>query len=125
MATFCFLGDHMADIETMRSVCLKFKAAAEDVKWENNLVFSVGDKMFCMANLEPPFRFSFKVADEDFEELSTRDGFMPAPYLARAKWITVVNMAHLKRSELEDFLFKSYELVAAKLPKKLKQALNL
>lgn len=115
----------MADVETVRSICLKLKAATEDVKWENNLVFSVGEKMFCMTNLEPPFHLSFKVADEDFEEISAREGFLPAPYLSRAKWVSIQDMSQLKKREAEDFLIKSYKLISSRLPKKLKQALKL
>ena len=31
---------------------------------------------------------SFKVDDDRFLELTDRDGIIPAPYLARVKWVT-------------------------------------
>lgn len=34
------------DIEVMRSICQSFPGVTEDVKWEHDLVFSVGLKMF-------------------------------------------------------------------------------
>ena len=86
----------MADIDGLREYCLSLPAVTEDVKWENNLVFSVGSKMFCMTGLETPLNFSFKVADEDFEELSSREGFKPAPYLVRAKWVLVTEPSRLQ-----------------------------
>ena len=49
----------MAAIDKLRKYCLSLPAVTEDVKWENNLVFSVGGKMFCMAALEQPLHFSF------------------------------------------------------------------
>jgi hypothetical protein len=58
------------DIEIFRSVCLAFPAVTEEVKWGNDLCFCVGEKMFCVANLEPPHSFSFKVTDAEFGELS-------------------------------------------------------
>ena len=113
------------DIEQLREYCLSLPAATEEVKWENNLVFSVGGKMFCIANLENPLRFSFKVSDEDFEEISNRDGFKPAPYLARAKWVLVTSPERLHTNEWKEFVKNSYELIKQKLPRKIKAELKL
>ena len=82
-------------------------------------------KMFCVIGLEPPVRCSFKVKDEEFEELSVREGFMPAPYMARAKWVAVSDEARLSKKEWETFIRQSYELVKAKMTKKLKQELGI
>ena len=42
---------------------------------------------------------SFKVEDERFLELTDRPGIIPAPYLARAKWIYVENAEALGDDE--------------------------
>ena len=115
----------MPDVEIVQSICLSLKAVTEEIKWGNDLVFSVGGKMFCVIGLEPPFRCSFKVKDEEFDELSVREGFMPAPYMARAKWVAVSDEARLSKKEWETFIRQSYELVKAKLTKKLKQELGI
>ena len=107
------------NIEVLRQVCLSFPGATEDVKWETNLCFCIGGKIFCIANLNPPHTFSFKVKDEAFEELIETDGFSPAPYLARAKWVLVADSLRLNKSELLNYLQQSYELIKAKIPKKL------
>ena len=113
------------DIEFLRKFCLSLPAATEDVKWGNDLVFSVGAKMFCVASLDQPFKTSFKVSDEEFEELSSREGFMPAPYMARNKWILVTDPSKLKKKEWEAYIRQSYEFVKAKLTKKLRQELGI
>jgi predicted DNA-binding protein (MmcQ/YjbR family) len=113
------------DIEALQKICLSLPAATEDIKWGNDLVFSVGGRMFCVASLEPPFKCSFKVKDEEFEELSTREGFMPAPYMARAKWVLVTDPSKLKKQEWKDYIRQSYEFVKAKLTKKDRKALGL
>ena len=46
------------DVETVRKICLAFTAATESIKWGNDLVFSVGDKMFCATSFEEPFKCS-------------------------------------------------------------------
>jgi predicted DNA-binding protein (MmcQ/YjbR family) len=115
----------MMDIETLQEICSLLPAVTEDIKWENDLVFSVGEKMFCAASLKPPFTFSFKVRDEEFEELSNQDGFIPAPYAARAKWVLVTNPSKLTKKEYENYIKGSYELVKAKLTKKLRKELGI
>ena len=115
----------MPDVETIQSICLSLRAVTEDIKWGNDLVFSVGSKMFCVIGLEPPFRCSFKVKDEEFEELSIRDGFIPAPYMARAKWVAVNDKARLSKKDWEAYIRQSYELVKAKLTKKTKEELGI
>ena len=75
-------------------------------------------KDFCGAPLEGELKVTFKVTPEEFEELSMRNGFIPAPYLARNKWVTLTDVTVLKRKELEDHIKRSYEIIKAKLPKK-------
>jgi len=112
------------NIDFIEKLCNTWPGVTTDVKWGNDLVFSVAEKMFCVSSMEQPPRIAFKVKDEEFEELSVRDGFQPAPYMARSKWVLVTNPGKLNRKEWEDFVQQSYELVKAKLPKKLQETLN-
>lgn len=107
------------DIEKLRSICLAFPAATEDIKWENDLCFLVAGKMFCVTSLTPPHTISFKVPDEAFDEISNRDGFIPAPYMARAKWVQLKNPGQVHLVELQQFISQSYRLVVGRLSKKL------
>lgn len=113
------------DIEFVRLTCMNLPAVTEDVKWDNDLVFSIGGKMFCVVWLEPPFTCSFKVRDEDYEDISNQDGFIPAPYMARAKWVQVVKPDQLNKKEWEASINLSYELVKAKLTKKQRGELGV
>ena len=105
----------------LRKICSSLPAVTEDIKWGNDLVFSVGDKMFCVASLEPPFSSSFKVHEDEFDELSNQNGCMPAPYMARAKWVLVTDPSKLNKKEWERYVKQSYELVKIKLTKKLRE----
>ena len=105
------------NIETLRELCRALPAVTEDVKWGHDLCFSVADKMFCVAALDGPLTVSFKVKDEDFDELSSTPGFSPAPYVARYKWVLVEDVNKLSRKEWSHYVKQSYELVKAKLPK--------
>ena len=105
------------NIETLREFCRALPAVTEDVKWGHDLCFSVAGKMFCVAALDGPFTVSFKVKDEEFDEISSSPGFSPAPYVARYKRVLVEEVNNLNRKEWSHYIKQSYELVKAKLPK--------
>ncbi|HTA82050.1 MAG TPA: MmcQ/YjbR family DNA-binding protein [Bacteroidia bacterium] len=105
-------------IEDIRAFCKKLPQVTEDVKWGNDLCFCIGGKMFCVAPLKGELTLSFKVQDEEFDELSTRPGFVPALYVARYKWVLLQDVSVLKRKELEGYIKQSYELIRSRLPKK-------
>lgn len=98
--------------------------ATESVKWESNLVFTVGTKMFCIADLDGEFAFSLKVPSDQFEDWCARPGAIPAPYLAKASWIKLVQPAAFSLKEITGLVAQSYQLVWAKLPKKVKADLE-
>ena len=112
-------------VESIRRWCLALPGVTEDIKWDDDLVFSVGGKMFCVAMLEPPHRLSFKCEGETFAELIEREGIIPAPYLARAKWVSLEALdGPMEWRELEGRLRRSYDLVKASLTKKAQAAVD-
>lgn|SRR5690242_10509926 len=113
------------DIEWLRKVCLSLPAVAEDVKWGNDLCFTVATKMFCVAGLEVPHNIAFKVPDDDFDELVALKEFIPAPYMARAKWVMVREPGQISKKDLESYIRQSYDLVKNKLPKKTRRELDI
>lgn len=113
------------DRDWIRDVCLDLPHVTEDVKWENNLVFCVGQKMFAVTALEPgEVWLSFKCSPEEFAELTERPGIRPAPYLARAHWVALETVRALPRSEVRRLLEQAHHLVFAKLPKKVRRELE-
>lgn len=113
------------DFERAKALCRAFPGATEDIKWGEDLVFSVGEKMFAVTRAGSPARgMSFKVSDERFLELTDRPGIIPAPYLARAHWVYVEDAGALGDEEAGALLRRSYELVFAKLTKKLQREIS-
>ncbi|HVP42090.1 MAG TPA: MmcQ/YjbR family DNA-binding protein [Terriglobales bacterium] len=109
------------NIDAIRQFCMSLPHATEQVQWVRDLVFKVGGKMFCVVNLEPQrgeVLMSFKATEEEFITLQEIEGIVPAPYMARNKWVALERMDALPASELKRLLRTSYELVFAKLPKK-------
>ncbi|MBX7181024.1 MAG: MmcQ/YjbR family DNA-binding protein [Bacteroidia bacterium] len=105
------------DIETLRNFCITLPCVTEDIKWDNDLCFCIGGKMFCIASLDPPFKLAIKVEKEKFAELIQISGISPAPYLARYNWVSIQMDAHLGQQEQLELVKKSYQLVLEKLGK--------
>ncbi|HSC45976.1 MAG TPA: MmcQ/YjbR family DNA-binding protein [Candidatus Acidoferrum sp.] len=111
------------DIEWLRGTCLAFADTSEQVQWGYDLVFKVHGKMFAIAPLEPArVVLSFKCTDENFAELTERPEIIPAPYLARAKWVALETRGAVGKEELAELLRGSYEMVLAKIPKRIREA---
>jgi predicted DNA-binding protein (MmcQ/YjbR family) len=113
------------NIDQLQALCTSLPAVTQDVKWDHDLCFSVGGKMFCVASIDPPLNISFKVEDEAFEELSQSEGIIPAPYMARAKWIQVQKPGIWNKKQWEERIRRSYDLTKAKLTKKARTELGL
>lgn len=110
----------MPDLEWIRKLCLSFADVTEDMPWADDLCFKVRGKIFTgMALSEGRFpRLTLKCAPERFHELLEIEGISPAPYVGRYKWVKLDHTNVLPAGELEALIRKSYELVAAKAPKK-------
>jgi predicted DNA-binding protein (MmcQ/YjbR family) len=115
------------NLAAVQKFCASLPAATSDVKWGVDLVYSVGNKMFAVACADNQGRptVSFKVDADRFLELTDREGFIPAPYLARAKWVQIVDLKKVGDAELKALLTRSHELVAAGLTRKLRISLGL
>ncbi|HEV3041569.1 MAG TPA: MmcQ/YjbR family DNA-binding protein [Candidatus Angelobacter sp.] len=113
-------------IDWLREYCLSLPHATEDVQWENNLLFRIAGKMFCIAGLEPSahVKFSFKCKPEKFAELVEIQGVIPAPYMARNHWVGIVEVSALRPPEIKELIRNSYQMVFEKLPKKLQAQLH-
>jgi predicted DNA-binding protein (MmcQ/YjbR family) len=114
------------NIEDIQTICRQLPGVTEDIKWGHDLVFSIGGKMFCVVGLEEsPTTASFKVPDEEFEEITNWPGFKPAPYVAKYKWVRIEDINKMKKTDWKKYLQQSYDLVKIKLPAKLKKQLGL
>lgn len=111
----------------LRKLCKDWPGVTADIKWGADLVMSVAGKMFAAMPDDPkhPLQISFKVPDEQFLALTELPGIIPAPYLARVKWVQVRDDQRYGDAWLAARLRESYELVAAKLSKKLRKELGI
>jgi len=114
------------NIDDISNLCKSLPMVTQDIKWGHDLVFSIGGKMFCVVGLdEVPTSASFKVTDEEFEEISSLPGFKPAPYVAKYKWVFIEDISTMNHSKWEKYIKQSYDLVKAKLTNKIKKQLGV
>ena len=110
----------MKALDSIREYCLSLPGTTEGIQWEDALLFRVGGKIFVTVSLNPAAedRIAFKCDPETFAELLEREGARPAAYVGRFKWIGLRDFNVLPAAELRELIRASYELIAAKLPKK-------
>ena len=84
------------------------------------LVYKLGGKMFAAISSGKAPSLSVKVSEVACEMLIEREGIIPAPYLARTKWVQLVKLKAMDDVKLRERLAEAYRIVVAKLPKKLR-----
>lgn len=120
-----FVVETTMNLERLRQLCLAQPGATEQIQWGADLVFKVGGKMFCVACTEKaPNVMSCKCDEETFAELIEREGCIPAPYMARAKWVAFETWSTLEDREFRTLVERAYQLVRAGLPKKTQAGLE-
>jgi predicted DNA-binding protein (MmcQ/YjbR family) len=120
------------DNERIREFCLSLPRVTESVNWGHHLVFWVGDKaiggkMFALIHLdgEGTGVVWFHCGAERYSELLETEGIIPAPYMAKAFWITVERWDVLRQREFEDELRRAHTLIYEKLPKRTRTILSM
>jgi predicted DNA-binding protein (MmcQ/YjbR family) len=108
----------------LHDFALGLPGATFDVKWGADHVYSVGDKMFAATDIAGT-SLGFKASDIAFEVLTETGRVAPSKYLARARWVTLEDLAAADPAEVADWVRTSHRLVAAKLPKKTQVALGV
>lgn len=120
------------DNERIRALCMALPHVTETVSWGHHLVYWVGNrdiggKMFAMTDLDGTGTgvLWFHAGPERFHELLETDGIIPAPYMARAFWVTVERWDVLRPRQYEDELRRAHALIWEKLPKRTKALLAM
>lgn len=100
-----------ADLE---AAALALSGAELAVQWGDDRVYKLAGRMFAATD-GTGRRLSFKASDVAFEALTGSGRAVPAPYLARAKWVSFADAGELDGAEVAGWLASAHGLVAAKL----------
>ncbi len=106
--------------EDLRNYCLAKTGATESFPFDEvTLVFKVGNKIFALLDTEGrPATIALKCDPERAVQL--REAFaavQPGYHLNKTHWNTITLDGSVRRSEVEEWIDHSYELVRKSLPK--------
>ena len=110
--------------DELHAAAMALPGATLDLKWGDDHCYCVGGKMFCATD-GAYSNLSFKASDIAFEALTETGRAEPAKYMARAKWVTLKDLAAENADEVADWVRSAHALVAAKLSGKLRKALGI
>jgi predicted DNA-binding protein (MmcQ/YjbR family) len=120
------------DNERIRDFCLALPHVVETINWGHHLAYWVGDrdiggKMFALTHLDGVGTgvLWFHAGAEHYRELLEREGIIPAPYMARAFWVTIERWDVLRSREFEEELTSAHALIFEKLPRRTKTLLAM
>jgi predicted DNA-binding protein (MmcQ/YjbR family) len=108
--------------------CSNLKGTTHVIQWGGASVWKVGGKIFAIAPLyeEAEYqRISFKCTELSYDILTQQEGIIPAPYLARAKWVQVLEPHGMKDEDIKDYIRTAYDIIKVKLTKALQRELGL
>jgi predicted DNA-binding protein (MmcQ/YjbR family) len=108
--------------------CKSLIGTTHVIQWGNASVWKVGGKIFAICSRwgdgdEP--RFSFKCSDISYSLLIQEEGMIPAPYLARAKWVQMEKEGALSNEDLKAYIVAAHKIITGKLTKKVQKELGL
>lgn len=115
------------DTKQLKEFCARLPGAAAQLHDApaNILVYSVGGKRFAHFKTSQPeqWRFSIRVPAERFLELTDVPGIKPARWLARFRWITIVDVRSMPDDHLRELVRWSYRKALDSLSKKRRDSL--
>jgi predicted DNA-binding protein (MmcQ/YjbR family) len=108
-------------LDRLKSFALSLPQTSVVKQWGETLVFKVAGKMFFLISLDGDLidGVAFKCRPDEFDGLTAIDGIGQAPYCAKRHWVRVGDLAALPETELQARIRHSFELVVAKLPRKV------
>ena len=112
------------DIESIRMFCISKKAVTESMPFDDKtLVFKVVGKIFALAVLDThPLRLNLKCDPEKAIDLRERfESVRPGYHSNKKHWNTIEVNGEINKEVLYELIDDSYNLVIAKLTKKVRE----
>ncbi|MZR30191.1 MmcQ/YjbR family DNA-binding protein [Sneathiella litorea] len=108
--------------------CGSLPATANVIQWGNASVWKVGGKIFAICSnwgADETDKISFKCSDLTYAILIEQKGIIPAPYLARAKWVQLASLDAMQDQDIKVYIREAYSIIKLKLTKTMRKKLGL
>ena len=114
------------NVEEFRNHCLSKNGVTEEFPFDNQtLVFKVMGKMFALCNIDNFKTFNLKCDPEKSNELrELYSGIIPGWHMNKKHWNTCDTKNDIPNKLFKKLIDDSYNLVASKLKKVLKEELK-
>lgn len=121
-------------LDEYNAFCNGLTATTTVVQWGGSHVWKVGGKIFAISDLGTgseksaagnQIALAIKCADMSYQMLTELPGIIPAPYLARAKWVRIEPDAEFSDDDRKAYITEAHRIISAKLTKKLQKELGL
>lgn len=114
-------------IDELRDYCLSLDYVTEGTPFgPENLVFYIGNKMFCLIDIENFKQINVKCDPDNAVELrATYEGVIPGYHMNKKHWNSLLIDSDISDELIKLWVKDSYNLVYNGLPKKVKEAINL
>ncbi|CAN5406687.1 MmcQ/YjbR family DNA-binding protein [soil metagenome] len=112
------------DLESFQDFCLGLKGVTEEMPFgDTTLVYKVEGKIFALTGIEMFSSINLKCDPEEAIELRERyQAVQPGYHMNKQHWNTILIDHSIPDKLLFEWTKNSYDLVVAKLPKKLREA---
>ncbi|WP_093185429.1 MmcQ/YjbR family DNA-binding protein [Pseudovibrio sp. Tun.PSC04-5.I4] len=111
--------------------CKSLIGTTNVVQWGNASVWKVGGKIFAICSNwgdevegSTGIKISFKCSELSYQILTEQDGIIPAPYLARAKWVQIETSVAMEDQDIKNYVREAHSIIARKLTKKLQREIG-
>ena len=116
------------NIKEFNDYCGSLRATTHVIQWGNASVWKVGGKIFAICSrwgkgIEE--KYSFKCSELSFSILIEQEGIIPAPYLARAKWVQLETHAAMSDEDIRAYIKNAHEIISKKLTKAAQKELGI
>ena len=114
--------------EEFDAFCSGLPATTNVIQWGNASVWKVGGKIFAICSHWGPGeeqKISFKCSDMSYRVLCEQPDIIPAPYLARAKWVQLASSRAMDDDEIRSYVTQAHKIITGKLTRALRRDLGL
>lgn len=118
------------NVEELREYCLSLTQTKENMPWTEPqysmlATFTVGDKWFCLADLDKKF-IDVKCEPNMIAEMQSKyKGAFPAWHMNKEHWLDVKLDSDIPDSIIRSLLKDGYHLIVSKLPRKILEGIRL
>ena len=117
------------DVDAVKEHCSRLPGTASRLFGppSNVLVYYVGGRKFAYFKTSEPekWRFSICTTPERFLELTDVPGIKPARYMARFRWVTIVDVGTVPADYLQELIAWSYTKALSTLSQRRRSAMRL